>query len=49
MIIIIAGIAILINTTLALRTVGIAIVIYAVLDNVARCIFMKKIKDYIKE
>ena len=49
MIIIIAGIAILINTTLALRTVGIAIVIYAVLDIVARCIFMKKIKDYIKE
>ena len=48
MIIIIAGIAILINTTLALRTVGIAIVIYAVLDIVARCIFMKKIKDYIK-
>lgn len=49
MLIIIAGIAVLINTTLALKTIGIAIIVYAVLDIVARCIFMKKIKDYMRD
>ena len=49
MLIIIAGIAVLVNTTLALKTIGIAIIVYAVLDIVARCIFMKKIKDYMRD
>ncbi len=49
MLIIIAGIAILVNSTFALRTVGIFIMAYAILDIVARIIFMKKIKDFVKE
>ena len=49
MLIIIAGIAVLVNTTLALKTIGIAIIVYTVLDIVARCIFMKKIKDYMRD
>ena len=40
---IIAGIVILVSSTLAIRIVGITIVIYAVLDIIARSIFMKKI------
>lgn len=44
---IIAGIVILVSTTLAFRIVGIVIVIYAVLDIIARMIFMKKIQDYL--
>lgn len=46
---IIAGIVILVSSTLAIRIVGIAIVIYAVLDIIARSIFMKKIQDYLDE
>ena len=44
---IIAGIVILVSTTLAIRIVGIVIVIYAVLDIIARSIFIKKIQDYL--
>ena len=49
MIIIIAGIIILINTTLALKIVGIIILVYALLDILTRLIFMKKIKNYVKD
>ena len=44
---IIAGIVILVSSTLAIRIVGITIVIYAVLDIIARLIFMKKVQDYL--
>ena len=44
---IIAGIVILVSTTLAIRIVGIAIAIYAVLDIIARSIFLKKVQDYL--
>lgn len=44
---IIAGIVILVSTTLAFRIVGIVIVIYAVLDIIARMIFIKKVQDYL--
>lgn len=44
MLMIIAGIVILVSTTLAFRIVGIVIVIYAVLDIIARSIFIKKFK-----
>ena len=47
MLMIIAGIVILVSTTLAFRIVGIVIVIYAVLDIIARSIFIKKIQDYL--
>ena len=46
---IMAGIVILVSSTLAIRIVGIAIVIYAVLDIIARLIFMKKIQNYLDE
>ncbi len=44
---IIAGIVVLVSSTLAIRIVGITIVVYAVLDIVARSIFMKKVQDYL--
>ena len=44
---IIAGIVVLVSTTLALRIVGIVIVIYAVLDIIARAIFIKEVQDYL--
>ena len=44
---IIAGIVILVSTTLAIRIVGIVILIYAVLDIIARMIFIKKVQDYL--
>ena len=44
---IIAGIVIFVSRTLAIRIVGITIVIYAVLDIIARTIFLKKIQDYL--
>lgn len=44
---IIAGMVILVSRTLAIRIVGITIVIYAVLDIITRTIFMKKIQDYL--
>ena len=49
MITIIAGIAILVSTTLALRVVGIIILVYAIMDIATRMIFMKKVKDYLKD
>ena len=47
MLMIIAGIVILVSTTLAIRIVGIVILIYAVLDIIARMIFIKKVQDYL--
>ena len=47
MLMIIAGIVILVSTTLAFRIVGIVIVIYAVLDIIARSIFIREIQDYL--
>ncbi len=44
---IIVGIVILVSRTLAIRIVGITIIIYAVLDIIARTIFLKKIQDYL--
>ena len=44
---IIAGIVIFVSRTLAIRIVGITIIIYAVLDIIARTIFLKKIQDYL--
>ena len=44
---IIAGIVVLVSTTLALRIVGIVIVVYAVLDIIARAIFIKEVQDYL--
>ena len=44
---IVAGIVILVSTTLAFRIVGIVIVIYALLDIIARAIFIKEIQDYL--
>lgn len=49
MLMIIAGIIVLVSTTLALRLVGIIIVIYAVLDIITRAIFIKKIKNYLDD
>lgn len=44
---IISGIVVLVSTTLAFKIVGIVIVIYAVLDIIARFIFIKKIQNYL--
>ena len=44
---IIAGIVILVSTTLAFRIVGIVILIYAILDIITRAIFIKKVQDYL--
>ena len=44
---IIAGIVILVSTTLAFRIVGIVILIYAILDIITRVIFIKKVQDYL--
>ena len=44
---IIAGIVILVSSTLAFRIMGIIILVYAVLDIVSRMIFIKEIKDYL--
>ena len=44
---IVAGIVILVSTTLAFRIVGIVILIYAILDIIARTIFIKKVQDYL--
>lgn len=49
MLTIIAGIAILVNTNLALKATGIVIAIYAILDIATRVIFMKKIKGYLND
>ena len=46
---ILSGLIILINQNILLTTMGIMIVIYAILDIIDRIIFMKKIDDYIKK
>lgn len=48
MFVILAGIIILINKDILITTMGIMVVIYAVLDIIDKVIFMKKINDYIK-
>ena len=47
MLMIIAGIVILVSSTLALQIVGTIILIYAIFDIITRLIFIKKIKDYL--
>lgn len=44
-----AGIIILVNQNILLTTMGIIIIIYAILDIIDRIIFMKKINDYKKD
>lgn len=44
-----AGLIILINQNILLTTMGIIIIIYAILDIIDRIIFMKKINDYKKD
>lgn len=44
-----AGIIILISKDIIITTMGIIIVVYAVLDIVDRIIFMRKINDYVKK
>ena len=46
---ILAGIIILINQEIVLTAVGILIIVYGILDIIDRFIFMKKIKDYMKD
>ena len=46
---ILAGIVILVNTTLAVQMIGCIITSYAVLDIITKIIFMKKIEDYLKD
>ena len=48
MLMMIAGIAILSSTQIAVQVIGIIITIYALLDIMTKMIFMKKIKDYFK-
>lgn len=43
-----AGLIILINKNILLTTMGIIVIVYAVLDIIDRIIFMMKIDDYIK-
>lgn len=49
MLMIIAGMVILVSKDILLTTIGIMIVVYAVLDIIDRFIFIKKINDYNKE
>ena len=49
MLMIIAGIVILVNGNIVVKTIGVITVIYSVLDIIDRIIFMNKIKDYIKK
>ena len=49
MLMMVAGIAILSNTAIAVQVIGIIIIIYALLDIMTKMIFMKKIKDYLKD
>ncbi len=47
MLMIIAGITILVSSTLALKIVGAIILLYAIFDIITRAIFIKKIKNYL--
>lgn len=49
MLMIVAGIIILISQNILITTIGVITVIYAVLDIIDRFIFMKKMKDYLKD
>lgn len=49
MLMIVAGIVILINKDILFTTIGVITIIYAVLDIIDRIIFMKKMKNYIKD
>lgn len=49
MLMMLAGLIILINQNILLTTMGIIIIIYAILDIIDRIIFMKKINDYMKD
>ena len=49
MLMILAGLIILINQNIVITTMGIIIIVYAVLDIIDRIIFMKKINDYMKK
>ncbi len=49
MLMILAGLIILINQNILITTMGIMIIIYAILDIIDRIIFMKKINDYMKK
>ena len=44
---VIAGIVVLISTTLAFRLVGIVVLVYAILDMISRFIFIKELQDYL--
>lgn len=44
-----AGIIILINQNMVIKTMGIIVVVYGILDIVDRIIFMNKINDYMKK
>ena len=46
---IITGIVVLVSTTLALQIVGALIITYAVLDLIAKGIFIKKVKNYLDD
>ena len=46
---IVAGIIVLVSTSLAIQIVGAIILIYAILDYVARAIFIKKVKNYLDD
>lgn len=43
-----AGIIVLVNKDILLKTMGIMVILYGILDIIDRIIFMKKIKKYIK-
>ena len=47
LLIVIAGIVVLISTTLAFRLVGIVVLVYAILDMISRFIFIKELQDYL--
>ena len=49
MLMIVAGIIILISQNILITTIGVITIIYAVLDIIDRFIFMKKMKDYLKD
>lgn len=49
MLMIIAGIAVLVSSTLALQVIGIIIALYGIFDIITRFIFIKKVKNYLDE
>lgn len=49
MLMIIAGIAVLVSSTLALQVMGVIIAVYGILDIITRFIFIKKVKNYLDE